>query len=202
MCGRYNIKTEHEIDRFQEMIERANASLPSGLRLTRREEGDVYPTDITPAIVERDGEIITVAMRWGFKTSRGLVINARAETAFEKPLFRDSAHMSRCLLPATGYYEWNAHKERFLFRRPDCGVLYLAGLFRLCDDGVPEYVILTREASEEAGAIHARMPLIASLIGDWLSDRVAAAQLIKTGGDTRLEIERQSPQQLSMFDDF
>jgi len=175
--------------------------MPPGLRLTVRGDGDVYPTDVTPVIVGRGGEPCAVAMRWGFRTERGLVINARAETALDRPLFRESAVERRCLLPATGFYEWNAHKERFLLRRSGGGLFYLAGLYRAGEDGLPEYVILTREANEEARVIHARMPLMISSVGDWLFDRAAAEGILKSGGDARLAIERQSPEQLSMFDE-
>ena len=201
MCGRYTVGTGQNDSRVSKIIDEASASLPPGLRLTAREGGDVYPTDLTPAIVGSGGEPRTVAMRWGFKTESGLVINARAETALDRPLFRESAMERRCLLPALGFYEWNAHKERFLLRRSGGGILYLAGLYRAGKDGLPEYVILTREANEEARVVHARMPLIISSVGDWLFDRAAAQTILASGGDAHLEIERQSPEQLSMFDE-
>jgi putative SOS response-associated peptidase YedK len=202
MCGKYRLGTADRNGRLQEIFEEADASLPTGLHLKAGREGDVCPTDLVPGIVARAGETHSVGMRWGFRTEGGLVINARAETALERPLFRESASERRCLLPATGYYEWNAHKERFLFRRSGGGILYLAGLHRAGEKGVSEFVILTREASGEARGIHARMPLIVSSIEEWLLDRAAAQQILATGGDANLEIVRQSPEQLSLFDDF
>lgn len=149
MCGRYTIGTEQKGSRILKILAEADASLPPGLCLTAREGGDIYPTDLTSAIVGSGGEPRAVGMRWGFKTERGLVINARAETALERPLFRESALERRCLLPALGFYEWNAHKERFLLRRPDGGLLYLAGLYREGEDGIPAYVILTRRQTKK-----------------------------------------------------
>jgi putative SOS response-associated peptidase YedK len=200
MCGRYALGADFAAGELREIIEAAAAAPTPGLRLTMRADGDVYPTDVTYALLGRGGESRAVAMRWGFRTARGLVINARAETAFEKLLFRESARERRCLLPALGYYEWNARKERFFFRRPGGGLLYLAGLYRTGADGQPEYVILTREADDEARAVHARMPVIISSPADWLFDRAAAQEILASGGAARLEIERQSPEQLSMFD--
>ncbi len=201
MCGKYTLNSADRDRNLQEMFEEADASLPTELHLKMNREGDVCPTDLVPAIVARGGEARNAGMRWGFRTERGLVINARAETALERPLFRESASERRCLLPATGYYEWNARKERFLFRRSGGGILYLAGLYRAGEDGVPEFVILTREASGEAHEIHARMPLIVSSVEEWLLDRAAAQQILVAGGDANLEIVRQSPEQLSLFDD-
>jgi putative SOS response-associated peptidase YedK len=200
MCGRYTIGTEGESIRVQEIIEAAGASMAPGLSLTMREGGDVYPTDVAPVIVGIGGESRAVGMRWGFRTERGLVINARAETALERPMFRECALNGRCLLPAAGYYEWNARKERFLFRRSDRGILYLAGLYRTGADGMKEYVILTREARDEARTIHARAPLIVSSAKDWLFNRSAAERILMSDSDPRLVFERQSPEQLSMFE--
>ncbi len=202
MCGRYTIGTDDENARMREMIEAANAALAPGMSITMRADGEVFPTDIMPALMGSGGEVRTVGMRWGFRTEQGLVINARAETALERPMFRACAQERRCLLPALGYYEWNARKERFLFRRADWGVVCLAGLYRMGEDGSYEYVVLTREADGEARAIHARMPLIVSSVGDWLFDRSAAERILSSGGETQLEIERMSPEQLSMFDEF
>lgn len=201
MCGKYTLDLADRNRDLQEFLEEADASLPTGPRVKMSREGDVCPTDLVPGIVAHGGQSHAVGMRWGFRTERGLVINARAETALERPLFRESASERRCLLPATGYYEWNARKERFLFRRPGGDILYLAGLYRAGEDGVPEFVILTREASGEAREIHARMPLIVSSVEEWLLDRTAAQRILAAGGDADLEILRQSPEQLSLFDD-
>ncbi len=201
MCGRYTIGDENVSENLQKIIESAQNESKGGADLTLRAGGDVYPTDVVPAICGAGGNPHAVKMRWGFRTERGLVINARAETALEWLLFRESAQERRCLLPSTGYYEWNGNKERFLFHRPDRSVLYMAGLYRIGADGMDEFVILTREADEKARVIHARMPLIVSSVYDWLFDRRAAEQILGADGQVHLEIERQSPQQLSLFDE-
>ena len=67
-------------------------------------------------------------MSWGYRTAGPLVINARAETAAEKPLFRDSVASRRCVIPSTGFWEWDAAKQKFFFALPGEPALDMAGL--------------------------------------------------------------------------
>jgi len=105
-------------------------------------------------------------MRWGFEGYKGRpVINARSETALEKPMFQTSMRERRCLIPASGYYEWMkaegaGRKTKYQFYTPG-GSLYFAGFYRLEKNSVlPHFVILTRQAVGDAEAIHDRMPVI------------------------------------------
>lgn len=94
------------------------------------------------------------------------LINARIETAAEKPSFRRAWTKRRCLLPADGYYEWYAgegRKQPFFIHRPDGSSLAMAGLFEFWKDGEDWLVttcVLTTSAPDELGRIHDRMPLL------------------------------------------
>ena len=149
MCGRYFLAREVSDEALLRILETLEA---------REEEckrsGDIFPTDAAPALAL--GRILT--MRWGLPRPGGgqVVINARSETAMEKPLFRGAL---RCLLPASGYYEWDGAKRKFAFTRPG-GAVYMAGLWRPGADGVKRFVILTREAPAPARRIHTRMPVL------------------------------------------
>jgi len=80
-------------------------------------------------------------MRWGLipawwskplKELRLATFNARAETVAEKPFFRSSFKRKRCLIPATGYYEWHTEgkeKQPFYFTRRDGQTITIAGLW-------------------------------------------------------------------------
>ena len=118
-------------------------------------------------------------MKWGYLLPGTLVINARAETAAEKPLFRDSVRSRRCLIPSTGFYEWDGQKRKYLFTLPREGALYMAGLYDR--RGSEEcYCILTTAPNASMRPIHDRMPLI--LTGEqrqrWLADADAATEIL------------------------
>lgn len=74
---------------------------------------DVYPSQPAP-VQTRNG---TCDMRWGSagRAGKGLLINARAETAADKPAFAQALRQTRCIITASAFYEWNAQKRAFLF---------------------------------------------------------------------------------------
>jgi len=103
-------------------------------------------------------------MKWGFVSYDGKpIINARSETALEKPMFRESMIERRCLIPASGYYEWKkdgSRKTKHRIYLPD-GPIYFAGCYRQEKDSpVSRYVILTRQAVQCIEFIHERMPVV------------------------------------------
>lgn len=136
-----------------------------------------------------------ILMRWGFlpgfvKDPRTfpLLINARAETAAEKPAFRNALRRRRVLVPATGFYEWireGGRKVPFLFD-PD-GPVAFAGLSETWSgphgEEVDTVAILTGGASGAPAAVHDRMPLTIppAAFADWLDpagdDGTAALRL-------------------------
>ena len=115
----------------------------------------------------------TVRMEWGFENPyrKGLVINARGESAGEKTLFKESLAKRRCIIPATGFYEWDSWKARFRFTEPDGSLVLLAGLWRPEVNG-PRYTILTTEANRSMMPVHDRMPVRVgySEVWPWIAD--------------------------------
>ena len=140
--------------------------------------GDIRPSDLAPAIIA-DG---ITTLSWGFesKDKKRLVINARSETAWEKPMFMVALIRRRCVLPAAWFYEWDKQKRRNAFHPADGGILYLAGLYSDCD----RFVILTTAADDVMRPVHDRMPLCLPKTGlrDWLTDAVAAREMLKIAG--------------------
>lgn len=156
MCGRYQFTAEQGTEMLQMVREIERRYGPGQWR-----PGEIRPSSKAPVLVEAAGEIVPELMRWGYRCSNTLVINARAETALEKPMFRESVRTRRCLIPSSGFYEWDADKRKYLFRLPGEPVLTMAGLYErrggeLC------YCILTTAANSSMRPIHGRMPLVVS----------------------------------------
>jgi len=134
-------------------------------------------------------------VRWGLvpswaKDAAGgaRLINARAETVAVKPSFRGAFARRRCIIPADGYYEWQAAadkadkkaKQPFYIYRSDGGILCFAGIYELWRDGSVSAdhedawlwtaSIITTEATDEIGKIHDRTPMVIpqKSWGDWL----------------------------------
>ena len=112
----------------------------------------------------------------------------RAETAEERPMFRDGVAARRCVVPATGFYEWDADKRRYLFRMPARTELYMAALYGVFG-GEARYCILTTQANASVAPVHHRMPLVlrAQEVRPWLEDEQTARRLLH---ETPPELER------------
>jgi putative SOS response-associated peptidase YedK len=177
MCGRYTFFTDKELQEVDEIIEQ----ISNEIQLENMKAGEIFPTNIAPILLPQDDIVISRLMVWGFPNfrSKGVVINARSETAGEKKLFAASLASRRCIIPSTGFYEWDAEKKKFLFNMPDSGMLYMAGLYNRFD-GEDRFVILTTGANDSMAAVHDRMPVIVPKAGirDWIYDRELAADFL------------------------
>ncbi|MBP9503087.1 MAG: SOS response-associated peptidase [Candidatus Promineofilum sp.] len=136
---------------------------------------------------------------WAKDPSMGAkLINARSETAAEKPSFRAAFKRRRCLLPATGFYEWrklNGGKQPMYIHAADGGLMSLAGLWEVwhAPDGgeLETCTILTTAANGLMAPIHDRMPVIIDPLDYtmWLDEKTPADQLghlLRPSDDDRL----------------
>jgi putative SOS response-associated peptidase YedK len=115
------------------------------------------------------------------------LINARAETVAQKPPFRSAFKQRRCLIPASGFYEWQKvgtdRKQPYFIRLRDGGVFSLAGLWESWHDPRGETLetctILTTEANELMRPLHDRMPVILGTESErlWLDPRTGTDAL-------------------------
>ena len=158
MCGRYAISQEEK-----EMLEILNSV--SGETKT----DEVFPTNQVPILT---GNLQPQLMTWGFPhfKNKNVIINARAETAQEKKMFRGSLLEKRCVIPSTGFFEWDREKEKHKFNLPDSEMLYMAGLYQSFN-GSDRFVILTTAANDSVKPIHDRMPVVLEkeCLSEWLS---------------------------------
>ena len=168
---------------------------------------NICPTTTVDVIVERDGERRFEQMRWGLvpswwskplKDLRLATFNARAETVAVKPFYRAAFKRTRCLIPASGYYEWQntaGGKQPYYFTRRDGQVMTIAGLWDEWTDkatGQPlkSCTMVITEPNKVAAEIHDRMPVIleAKNFEQWTTgDAHDAAALMKPAGESVLQ---------------
>ena len=132
---------------------------------------DIRPTQLAPVVGMGHR---AAYMRWGLIPSWAKdpsigkkMINARVEGLEQKPSFRRPLRVSRCLVPATGFYEWQTTgrgKVKYHFGLADGGLFGLAGLYDTWLDESGEeketFTIITTVPNELVGAVHNRMPAI------------------------------------------
>lgn len=195
MCGRYHIDDNgiEEIRRIVKILEE---------KLKTQKGRDIYPSQEAPVILSNSqGELEAKALFWGFPSpaGKGLLINARAETALNRPLFSDSVRHRRCIIPARWFYEWTPQKEKTQFRREDFSLLYLAGLYRCFSEGI-RFTILTTQANASTVSVHPRMPLILEEeeIWDWILDGAQTEAFLKKE-PAPLILEQEYSQQSLVF---
>jgi putative SOS response-associated peptidase YedK len=164
MCGRYTLATP--VGRLAEEFGFDTSSKEF------RTSYNVAPTQQVPAVLAEGGTRRLEMLRWGLIPSwaddPGIgvrMINARSETAPEKPSFRSALRKRRCLIPADGFYEWkrlNGSKQPYYFRRNGGRPFAFAGLWESWnkDGEIRSCTILTTTANDLAEEIHERMPVI------------------------------------------
>ncbi|WP_295340252.1 SOS response-associated peptidase [uncultured Subdoligranulum sp.] len=179
MCGRYLFSTQ-EYKEFRQIVRDAQRrSSGQHNELNFPMAGDIAPTSEAPVLIASGDKVVAEFQRWGIPGWRGgLMINARAETVCEKPMFRRSMAAQRCVIPASGYYEWDAGKHKYFFQLPGKPI-YLAGIYDNIE-GVNCFVILTTVPNGTVKDIHDRMPLILTheQVRPWLTDSQTALQLL------------------------
>lgn len=194
MCGRYA-----QAQGMDEIIEKFNldsstldASLPFNWNIAPTNEIYIIrDTQIQPDSLAR----ILDSASWGIiapwqknsaeaRASQSHAINARSESIHEKPTFRQAFRTTRCLIPATGYYEWATSlgkyppKQPFYITSADPDKsLSIAGIWSAWKnekgDEIQSAAIITREAVGELATIHSRMPVFMEheKWSDWLNPK-------------------------------
>jgi len=205
MCNRYTLSVAFADNKLLSMLQMCGDAAEERQNFDVKNLESILPSDYTPALMVANSKIKAVLMQWGFDSGAKLIINARSESVKERPMFKTLADHQRCLLPATGYYEWrDGDGLRHLIARGDSRPFYLAGLYRSDKKGQLHFVILTRQAYGRHAKIHSRMPCALfskDTAKQWLSGRMPVEQLYATETDD-FSIEVQGIDQIRMeFDD-
>jgi putative SOS response-associated peptidase YedK len=193
MCGRFVIGGDFR-DKLNELI--ATEGIISSDLPYHRSGQDVFPSESSLVIHTGGQKLLAEEMLWGFSNPyrKGLIINARAETVKEKNLFADSIMNRRCIIPASGFYEWDPYKARFRFSHPNDELLLLAGIYHEEHDN-HHYTILTTQANESMIPVHDRMPVMISRdeIHPWLKDNERLSEFLERS-QVKLVCEQDSGQ--------
>jgi putative SOS response-associated peptidase YedK len=166
---------------------------------------NICPTDPVSVIIPDDQGLFLTPMRWGLiprwwkKSLKELpaTFNARVETVADKPMFRDAFRRNRCLIPASGYYEWQTvgkEKQPYYITHRDRSVLTFAGLWeewgdRVNNETIASCTILITNANKFTSKIHDRMPVILEPenIDPWLKGE-AGTELMKPAPEDALRM--------------
>ena len=168
MCGRYSLTSPPEAMRRAFALTGAPLNLPPCY--------NIAPTQAAPVVRaagEGEGRGLVLS-RWGLvphwskgPDNRYSMINARAETVTERPAYRDAFRSRRCLVPADGFYEWQAtpgRKQPYRVTLRSGEIFAFAGLWERWrgqgGDEIESFTIIVTGANELVRSIHARMPVI------------------------------------------
>jgi hypothetical protein len=193
MCGRLVITSS-----ALEISEHFGFSDADALTIESSANFNVAPTSQLLSLHREGEDSILEEMHWGMQPlwlsqleGRAPVINARAETITEKPMFRDLTVSGRCVVPVNGYYEWlTAHhaqqKIPYFICAKDLNLMNMCALWHtriIGETAIKEVTIITVAANESLSAVHHRMPAIleSAKVDAWLSGSVdESVQLLQS----------------------
>lgn len=203
MCGRYVFKATLQ------QLEETYGAVPEGIYPVEPNY-NVAPSVHMPVVLENDGKRLIRSYRWGLipfwadsmKTGYSM-INARAETLNKKRSFQKPFLSQRCIIPASGFYEWKttgSAKVPHFIRRKKSELMHFAGLYEQWRDKnenpVNSYTIITTDANKPMSELHDRMPamLLPEEIAAWLDpankDTGMLSDLLRPWPDDDIEFYR------------
>lgn len=210
MCGRFvgHFSTEQLIAEIGEAVDEF------GLKLrTPKFDGpllqnfNVAPTHVVPILRVIRDEVVVDVMRWGLipiwakdPNIGSKMINARSETITEKPSFKGLVPEHRCIIPMSGFYEWNRDNPKakvpYFVKRSDGRLMLSAGIWS--DSPIVEeartFSLITRDSVDDLSAIHDRSPVefTARDAVEWMSAAQAPLELFSPEHQPRFSTVRVS----------
>ncbi|MFV0466404.1 MAG: SOS response-associated peptidase [Lachnospiraceae bacterium] len=192
MCGRYYLteESQEELIRIVKILDhkiKIEKNILSGApsHLSR----DIVPTMQAPVLFSDSGSLSLALLQWGMHHPGHdrLMINARSESVLQKPFFAEAVADGRCIIPASGFYEWDVSSNRFTFTDPQSPLLYFAGLKKQQESIC--FTILTSAANNSMLPVHDRIPLVLDQerAFQFLAAESAAIELLTS---TPLELSR------------
>lgn len=205
MCGRFvgNFNTQELVDEIGEAV------VAFGLTLRVPDfEGpllqnfNVAPTHVVPILRVIGSEVVVDVMRWGLipiwakdPNIGAKMINARSETITEKPSFKGLVPGHRCIIPMTGFYEWNRDNPKakvpYFVTRQDGHMMLGAGIWTDSPivDEARTFSLITRDSVDDLAAVHDRSPVefTAEDAVEWMSATQAPLELFAPENQPRFK---------------
>ncbi|MDA1077079.1 MAG: SOS response-associated peptidase [Proteobacteria bacterium] len=170
MCGRFNITSDPLSQLLMELV---------GMRHPGPDNFNCAPTEAVQVLrLDAQGQPELVPMRWWLTpywakemSAKYSMFNAKSETVDKSPAFREPIRKRRCVVPVSGFYEWqriNNQKLPLYITPVECSGMLLAGLWdrwrnRETDEVVESFAILTTAASEAMKSVHTRQPVMLTM---------------------------------------
>ena len=195
MCGRFVGAFSAEVL----MDEMSEALLGANMTIAFVDDGPLFapnyntaPTHTVPILRHEESLVVIDPMQWGLVPSwskdpsvGSKMINARSETITEKPSFRQSVPGRRCIIPMSGFYEWDRsdpkRKVPYFVTREDGGLMLVAGIWTPSPalEGRHTFSLITRESVDDLSHIHSRSPveLHAEDALEWMCNPVPPLEL-------------------------
>jgi putative SOS response-associated peptidase YedK len=184
MCGRYTAVAD-----LREVV--TTLGVDEVIAALDEPRFNIAPTQQVSAVIQNDNHRQLDLFSWGLqlpwtKLAPSNLINARIESVTEKPSFREAIRYRRCLIPASGWYEWQStmqsagRKQPFYFYSKTTPVLAFAGIYELAEDNSKSLAIITQSADEVVSPIHDRMPFILSNrdFSTWLDPNLTDGEFV------------------------
>ncbi len=193
MCGRFYLDTYP-----QSIVE---ALIDAEMAFVSREQ--IYPTNEVAVVIRTDNGNELAQMKWGWERSfsKRPLINTRSAEAWNKKTWSEAMRNKRCIIPASGFYEWDQNQAR---GKRDCyrisptarDSFAFGGLYEINSDGEMFMSILTTAPNKKMQKIHHRMPVI--LEQDeyicWLDsdDRMKIEHMMQATKDDNIDVKLDS----------
>ena len=178
MCGRF-VNT----NKIEDIVEEFNIDIGSAKKISIPSSYNICPTQYSPVIFEDAVQRKIEMMHWGLipawskdKKFSSNMINARFETLKEKPSFKNLINTNRCIVIASGYFEWTQSESKkqpyYIYNNEK--MLPMAGLWTKWED-ILSFTIITTNAHENLRSVHHRMPLVLddNSIDPYLSNKIS-----------------------------
>jgi len=192
MCGRYALSAM-----ISDIAEEFSTNSAPGISLPA--DWNIKPTNDVYIIKNQAIEIASWGMiaHWSKSDdeaakSQSSAINARSESVHEKPTFKSAFRSNRCLLPATGYYEWASELGKYKTKQPiyisrdDNKLLAFTGIFQSWTSPsgkvIQSVAIITRQAVGQLALVHSRMPVFLprERWQDWMNPKINDVERIRS----------------------